>query len=236
MKPSTAVRHAAIIAACLVGAVPARAQVGYVPAQSPYVDLDYHQDFTLLFGYFHAKRDPVGVAPQSAPMIGALYEWRAGGPMYLTAEVDRIGSRRLVIDPTKSGPARDLGTRDNALYDVDLSVALALTGFRSWHGLQPMVKGGLGLVSDFKGADVGGFDYGTRFAFSWGAGVRWVPGGRWAVRADVNNRLYTITYPQSYYDLPTTGNGSPVLSTAQTRSQWTNNPAFTIGISWQYSR
>lgn len=227
---------AALLAALLLGAVGAGAQqVGYTPGQSPYRDLDYHQDVTAMVGWYHAKRDPVGIAPQSGLLTGLLYEWRAGGPAYLTGEFDRIASQRLVINPRNPPATRTVGTRSNPLYDVDLSLAVALTGFRSWHGVQPLVKGGLGMISDFKGTDVGGYDFGTRFAFSWGGGVRWIPGGRWAMRADVNNRLYTIGYPESYYTPPTAG-GNPVLTPAQSRSLWTNNTALTIGISYQFSR
>ncbi len=231
------VGHAALVAALLLGASVAQAQqeVGYTPAQSPYRDLDYHQDVSAMFGWYHAKRDPVGVGPQSGLLTGVLYEWRAGGPAYLTGEFDRIASQRLVLNPTKPAATRTVGTRSDALYDVDLSLAIALPGFRTWHRLQPMVKGGVGLVSDFKGADVGGYTFGTRFAFSWGGGVRWVPGGRWAMRADVNNRLYTISYPEAYYQ-PPAGGGTPLLTPAQSRSLWTNNTALTIGISYQYSR
>lgn len=226
----------ALVAALLLGASAAGAQqVGYVPAQSPYLDLDYHQDVSAIVGWYHAKRDPLGIAPQSGMLNGIMYEWRAGGPAYLTGEISRIDSKRLVINPKNPPATRTVGTRSDPLYDVDLSLAVALTGFRTWHHLQPLAKAGLGMISDFKGADVGGYDFGTRFAFSWGGGVRWIPAGRWAVRADVNNRLYTIGYPESYYQ-PPAGGGASVLTPAQSRSLWTNNTALTIGISYQYSR
>ena len=228
--------RAALVVALLAGpSVAGAQQVGYVPSQSPYRDLDYHQDVSAMFGWYHAKRDAAGVAPQSGLLTGLLYEWRAGGPAYLTGEFDRIQSQRLVLNPTKPAASRTVGTRSDALYDLDLSLAIALTGFRTWHHIQPLVKGGVGLVSDFKGADVGGYTFGTRFALSWGGGVRWVPGGRWAMRADVNNRLYTISYPESYYIPPTSG-GTSVLTPAQSRSLWTNNTALTIGVSYQFSR
>ncbi len=236
MKCSGAVLVALVTTCSLAGSTAAQAQVGYPPERSPYNDLEYHQDVSAIVGYYHAKRDPVNVAPQSAPMVGLLYAWRAGGPVYLTGELDRISSNRRLLDPTKSEPGRDLGTRANALYDVDLSLALALTGFKSWHELQPIIKGGLGMVSDFKGTDPGGFDFGTRFAFSWGGGVRLVSGGRVAFRADINNRLYTISYPQAYYNAPTSGGGNAILTTSQPKSLWTNNTALTIGISYQFSK
>ena len=57
-----------------------------------------------------------------------------------------------------------------------------------------------------------------------------VPGGKWGVRFDVKNRMYTIGYPEAFYVAPT-GGGTPVVPTTQTKSFWLNNPAFTLGIS-----
>jgi len=75
----------------------------------------------------------------------------------------------------------------------------------------------------------GGFKFGTRFAINWGAGIRWVPGGRWQVRGDITNRLYTISYPDAFYVAP--AGGTAVIPATQAKSFWTNNPAFTLGIS-----
>lgn len=211
------------------------AQVGYTPARSPYIDLTTTQEFTVLAGPFVAKRDPAGVGPQSGPLVGLHYEWRAGGPAHLTAEVARISSDRRLVDPLKSGAGRELGTVARPLYSGDFGLGMALTGARSWHHLVPELKSGVGFVSDFHSEpDSGGFKFGTRFAFTWGAGIRWVPGGRLQVRADLNNRLYTIGYPETYYVAPT--GGTAVVPTSQSKSFWTNNPALTIGLSYLFSR
>jgi hypothetical protein len=96
------------------------------------------------------------------------------------------------------------------------------------------VNGGVGLVSDFKKADVGDFRYGTRFALTWGAALRYVPGGHFQLRGDFSNRLNSITYPDAYFRAPT-GGGTPIL-TGTDKSVWRNNPSFTIGLSYFYSR
>src|SRR5438445_14408 len=135
-------------------------------------------------GHFAARKDPAGVAPQSGALTGVHYEWRAGGPAHITAELARVQSSRRLIDPLKIGSARELGTVDRPLYALDMGLGMALTGARSWHRIVPELKGGAGIVSDFRTApDSGGFKFGTRFALSWGAGIRWVPGGRLQVRA-----------------------------------------------------
>jgi hypothetical protein len=211
----------------------ATAQVGYPPARSPYLDLEHSQELTLVGGEYHAHRDPVDVGPQSGVITALHYEWRAGGPAHLVAEIGRIASDRRLIDPFKVGAARELSTVSRPLYTADFDLGLSLTGAKSWHHLVPELAGGLGLVSDFHTQpDSGGFKFGTRFALNWGGGVRWVPGGRWQLRGDIKDRMYTLAYPESYYVAPP--GGTAVIPTTQAKSFWTNNPAFTLGLSWLF--
>jgi hypothetical protein len=213
----------------MVVSTAAVAQVGHLPAQSPFLDLEHAQELTLIVGQFHGHRDPANVAPGSGLLVGAHYEWRAGGPAHLIGEFSRISSDRRVLNPF-SVTARDLGVQSRPLYSANVGLGLSLTGAKSWHNIVPELAGGLGLISDFrKQADSGGFKFGTRFAINWGGGIRWVPGGQWQVRGDITNRLYTISYPEAFYVAP--AGGTAVVKSAQAKSFWTNNPAFTLGIS-----
>jgi len=206
------------------------AQVGHLPARSPFLDLEYSQEFTLLSGTYHGHRDPADVAPQGWFLICAHYEYRATGPLHLVAEVVRISSDQRVINPFNVGASRELGTVSRPLYTANAGLGLSLTGGKSWHHIVPEVNTGVGLISDFRSQpDSGGFKFGTRFAFNWGAGIRFVPGGHWQVRGDITNRFYTISYPEAYYVAPP--NGTPVIPATQAKSFWLNNPAFTLGVS-----
>jgi hypothetical protein len=230
------VHRSALVALLLaVASVAAHGQVGYPPARSPYLDLVYSQELTAIVGYYVGRDDPAGVAPQSAPLVGVHYEWRAGGPAHLSGEVVRIASSRTVLDPSKPAATRSLGEQSWPLWSADFGLGMSLTGARSWHELVPEVKAGVGLVSDFKGKpDVGGFKYGTRFALTWGAALRYVPSGsRYQLRADLSNRLISIRYPDVYFR-PTT-NVTPIL-TGRDQSVWRNNPSLSIGISYLFSR
>ena len=62
--------------------------------------------------------------------------------------------------------------------------------------------------------------------------LRIVPGGNWQIRGDIKDRLYTIGYPQTYYVAP--AGGTAVIPQAQAKSFWTNNPAFTLGLSYLF--
>jgi len=232
-----------ILAFCVVSIVcELPAQVGYPPTRSPYRDLRETQEITLYGGYYRAKLDPARVAPRSGPMVGARYQWRAGGPAHITADLARVESDRRVLDPERpetcpsaNRECKSLGMFRWPLYMADVGMALALTGERSWLNLVPELRAGAGFVTDFHTkADVGDFAFGTRFAFSWGGGIRWTPGGPYQLRVDVVNRLYSVKYPETYY-LPAEDQ-TTIFSLRQNRTAWLNNPALTIGVSYLFSR
>jgi hypothetical protein len=137
------------------------------------------------------------------------------------------------VDPSLSDATRELGTKNRPLVFANFGLGMSLTGGKSWHHIVPEVSSGLGVATDFVGkVDDGRFKFGTRFAFTWGAGIRWVPGGRWSVRGDINNRLYSLGYPTAFFSAPS--GGTPLLNSSQPRSFWLNNPAITLGISRLY--
>ena len=224
-------------------AEPLCAQVGYDPSRSPYRDLRQTQEVTFFSGYYRAKADPARVAPQSGPIFGALYQWRPSGPMHLNASISRVASQRRVLDPDLPGtctnvPAADCKLIDTfrwPLYFIEGGLALSLTGARSFYHLVPEIKAGAGAATDFHTEpDIGDFAFGTRFAFNWGAGIRWVPGGALQVRADLSNHLYAIKYPNTYY--VAAPDQSVIFTSRQSNTAWLNNPSFTIGFSYLFPR
>jgi hypothetical protein len=217
------------------GAAPASAQVGFTPEKSPYRDLDFRQELTAFTGYYAASKDRAGVAPQSAPMVGLRYEVRIGGPAELVTRVSHVFSDRNVIDPTKPLATRSLGTESAALTIADLGIAVNLTGQKTYHRLIPVVNGGFGVISNLGSKrDVGGYGFGTSFAFSFGAGIRYAPGGQFQLRADVNDYIYQIQYPATYF-VPASDQ-SAVLNADVGRSQYRHNAALTIGASYLFFR
>ena len=236
--PARVLRASLVALAGALLSHPAQAQVvGYPPERSPFRDLEYKQEVSLFTGYFHAGKDAAGVAPRSAPMIGARYEVRVGGPAQFTVRVARIGSERQIIDPTRAASQRNVGGPQSwPLWSGDLSLTLNLTGQKSFHQIVPVLNAGAGVFSDFKSkADTGGFKFGTTFAFAYGAGVRWVPGGRWQARVDLTDYAYQINYPESYY-LTNTSDSTAVLKASQATRAWKQNLALTIGASYLFFR
>jgi hypothetical protein len=220
-----------LIAATLLLSSIAGAQVGTEPAKSPFVDIEQRHEFTLFGGYFSAKKDPAKVAPQSAPLGGLMYTWRASGPAHIGLALMSVGSKRTELDPAQPSATREVATRTEPLYAAEGFVSVALTGERSWHDLIPVAGLGLGIITNGKGADVGGFRFGTRFALPLGVGLRWLPGGgAFQLRADVKDWMYTIKYPQAYFTAPSSSD-SPILTGGTRVSRWTHNFAMTVGAS-----
>ena len=212
---------------------PAAAQVdvGYPPPESPFRDLEYRHEVTLFGGYYLAGGIPADVAPRSAPMEGFRYELTVGGPAQLVFRLARVNSKRRVINPLEPRESRDLGVQSWPVYLTDLGFSVNLTGQRSWHGIVPVVSGGIGLASDLDKRDERDpFNLGTTFAFSLGAGVRIVPGGRFQLRADAGTWMYQYRYPAEYFAV--TSDNTTVLDNDQSKNFWKRNLGLTVGASY----
>lgn len=221
-------------AAALLSTTTVQAQVGHDPAKSPYADLEYRQELTLLGGYLRTRHDPADILPQSRPMMGVRYEATLTGPLAISADIITGFGERNVIDPTKPATTRARGTQSNALVEADLAAAMNLTGTRSWHKLVPQIRAGLGIVRSAAKDDSSGYSFGTPFAFTFGGGVKYVPGGRFQLRADLTERVFKQTYPDTYYR-PASDN-TAVLPTTTSRSFYTHHAALTVGVSWLFAR
>jgi hypothetical protein len=224
-----------VIVSPLVLATSASAQVGHVPVGSPYRDLEYKQELTFIAGQFNAARDLVGIAPRSGVLVGGRWDIRLGGPAYFYGRVTNVFTDRVVIDPTKDVDERTVGTDNVPLMMLDVGFGLNITGFKTWHGLAPMIQSGIGVAGDLSNQqDVGGFAFGTSFLWTLGAGVKYSPGGRWQWRADLGSNLYRIKYPDTYF--LKTGEADAVLPPEAPRRQWRYNTGLTLGLAYLFDR
>lgn len=215
-------------------ATTARAQIGHLPENSPYRDLEASQELSFFGGRYSAGRDPIGIAPRGGPMYGLRYEIHVGGPAFLMARFAHVNSERFPIDPTKSGTAAQLGRKNVSLNLYDVNLVLNLTGQKSFHSIVPVIALGAGIASCSCTVSPDPYTFGTPFAFSFGGGLRYVPGGRFQLRADWSDYLYQLKYPVAYYLTPTTGTAA--VGSGQARSFWKNNRALTLGASLLFFR
>jgi len=222
-------------AMALLMAIPAAAQVGHDPEDSPYRDLEYKQELTLMGGWVKARHDPAGVAPQSAPMVGARYELSLAGPLALSSDFTTTFANRDVIDPSKPLAQRIPRNESSRVYAADVALAMNLTGRKSWHYLVPQVRAGIGVLRSSAADDSSGFHFGTPFAFSFGGGLKLVPGrGRLQLRADLTDRVFKLSYPDTYYRLAS--DNTAVLPLSTPKSFYTHHAAFTLGVSYLFGR
>jgi hypothetical protein len=227
------VKHFLSALALVLITTTAQAQVGHLPENSPYRDVETRQEFTFFGGHYSAGEDLIGVGPRSGPMYGLRYEVHVGGPALLMARWAHVNSERFPIDPTKSGAASKLPTQAVGLNLLDADLVLNLTGQKSYHHFVPVVNLGAGIASCSCTVKPDPYTFGTAFAFSYGGGLRYVPGGRFQLRADWGNYLYQLKYPTAYY--LNNGSGAAVPN-KQARSFWKNNRALTVGASLLFFR
>ena len=220
-------------ALALFVASPVLAQVGHEPESSPYRDLEFRQELTPYGGYARARVDDAGVLPQSASIAGLRYELYLGGPVSLTSDLSAMFSDRTVIDPTRPAVSRFVGTETTPVYGADLGIALGLTGRKSWHNLSPQIRAGVGVLHSEAADDTTGLKFGTPFAITFGAGVKFVTRGRLQLRADIGTRLFKQKYPDAYYR---TASDNTAVLTDSKRSYWTNHGLLTAGISYLFDR
>ena len=210
------------------------AQVGHLPQGSPYRDLEASQELTFFGGRYNAGKDPIEIAPRDGPMWGLRYLVHVGGPAFQMARWSHVNSSRFAIDPTKTGTARQLGKHDVSVNLFDVDIALNLTGQKSFHHIIPVLNFGGGVGSCGCSVTNDPYTFGTPFAFTYGGGLRWVPGGRFQLTADWNSYLYQLKYPTAYYLAP--ASGTAAVPPNQQRSFWKNNRALTIGASLLFFR
>jgi hypothetical protein len=111
---------------------------------------------------------------------------------------------------------------------------VSLTGQKSFHHIIPVINAGAGIATCGCTVSRDPYTFGTPFAFSFGGGLRYVPGGRLQLRADWGDYLYQLKYPNAYYLTPT--NGTAAARSGQAKSFWKNNRALTLGASLLFFR
>ena len=201
--------------------------VGSLPDKSPFLDLNDGQRIGLVAGWLATGKDVVGVGPKSAPLIGIRYDLAIGGPVYLTGTLFGLGTSREILDYSKSRATRDVGTQSSGLVNANVSIAVALTGKRTWHRLQPLVNLGFGVATaPGDKPDVSGYSFGTHFSFSYGLGLRFATGKSSELRFDLNQYWWELKYPTLYRSTQ----GDPIaIKPTGSLASYTANTALTLG-------
>lgn len=218
-------------ASVLVATTVAHAQVGHAPESSPFRDQKIGQTVSLLAGRLSPARDPGNVAPKGSTAFGLRYDVSIGGPSSLFVRYLMSPSERRVVLPAEPQETRLLGTPSTVTHIADMGLDIALTGPKTWRSLMPSLFGAIGMATDFRGIDQGGYRFGGKFAISYGASVRIIPSGRISYRIDASNFYWQYQYPDAFF-VPAS-DGSAVLENTRSRNAWRSNWSLTAGVSWR---
>ena len=218
-----------LVAAGLVMPAALAAQVGHLPANSPFEDVKLGQNLSIMGGWMAMTRDPADVAPLSSLAAALRYDIGIGGPASLYARYVIAPSERKLLQPTNPLAKRVIGTPGVTTHQLDAGLDLALTGKKTWHRLIPSLNGGVGVVTDFAAADTGAYRFGTKFSFDYGASLRVTTGSRHELHVDLSRATWKYNYPDSYGGSGAASDSS--ILGARDRSGWTGSTVLQIGIS-----
>jgi hypothetical protein len=225
-------RLTATMVVALVAALPAAAQevVGKLPAQSVLQDLNDGQRIGVFAGWLTTGRDPVGIRAKSTALMGVRYDLLMGAPAYLSMRLYGMSSTHDVVDPNLPVARRFSGTSSARQVGADASVEVSLTGERTWHGVQPLTRLGLGFIAGVGNSfDAGAYKPGVSVVYLYGFGARFPMGKNADFRVDANWMVYQVRYPQSFRltsaadTIPVRGSGSltPLTSNRALTASWT---------------
>jgi len=225
-------RHATVTGALLCAALsPLGAQtvIGREPERSVIRDLEDGQRFGVFAGWLKTGADPVGVGGKSAPMAGIRYDLIMASPGYFTLRAFGVKSTHDVLDPNQPAATRLRGTASNNQLGADATIQIALTGERSWRGVQPLVTFGMGIIGGvFNHFDAGGYAPGVSALYSYGFALRFPTGAGGEFRADAGWMAFQVRYPNRFKT--TTAADNLALRAEGTMTPMTRNTALTI--SW----
>ncbi len=218
-----------LVAASLVMPAVLAAQVGHLPANSPFEDVKLGQNLSIMGGWMAMTRDPADVAPLSSLAAALRYDIGIGGPASLYARYVVAPSERKLLQPTNPLAKRVIGTPGVTTHQLDAGLDLALTGKKTWHRLIPSLNGGVGVVTDFAAADTGAYRFGTKFSFSYGLSLRYLPRKGPMIRVDLTNFMWQYEYPDRYF--VKASDTTSVLTDTRNRSSWRGSRTVTVGVT-----
>ena len=187
------------------------------------------QNLTLSAGWLAVRRDPANVAPNASAFASARYDASIGGPAALYVRYTFAPSERRLLAPANPLATRVLSTPSVNTTVIDGGLDLSLTGRKTWKRLAPAITAGLGIASDFAKADTGAYRFGTKFAFTYGLGLRFIPRSGLSFRADLTNYTWQYQYPDRYFIKA--ADSTSVLTDTRVRSKYKGNWGLSAGLT-----
>lgn len=184
-------------------------------------------------GYLSADRGESEIGPGSTPVFGARLRARVSSPLSLELNAGLGRSDRFVIDPRLEGGPAPVDTVDVGWLMLEGGFQIALTGARTWNGLQPYVilTGGVLLGIDEEQSDALAapedvpfrYEVGTAGVFSGGLGFEWLPADRLGVGVELRDHLWRIKTPDGFFRSDVLDQIEELGLPAPRESEWVHN-------------
>lgn len=194
-------------------------------------------------GYLDAHRGQYPLGPGPAPVFGVRTRVRISSPLSLEANFGYMNSDRYVVDPRLDSGPGVVGQVNEDVLIAEADLQLALTGARTWHGLQPYVLIGAGLVSGLKEGQSSVFaspqesqyryQLNTAPAVQAGAGVEWFLRRRLSLGIEARDHLWRIKTPSGFFEPAILDRIRQLGVPAPKDTDWTHNLEFSAGL-WYY--
>ncbi len=204
------------------------AQVGHLPAKSPYRDIPYDNSLMPYASYFGGSGGTLGIGVHDGYLYGLRIMLR--GNKFIGLGI--AGSygwdlQRNIIDPFAPPGERVLGPVTERLFVLEGLLQFNFTANKSWHRIAPYA--GLGLGAGFASTAPQDTVYrsSVRFTFTPYLGTRLFLTQKAALFIEARMPLYKISYPDAYFvpEEPIIGNDG----------QWIASPWFLAGLSFSFS-
>jgi opacity protein-like surface antigen len=219
----------------LIAAVHSTAAGQSIP--SPYTFIEHGQAWAIFAGKSNLNPGQLGLGPQDGNTLGGRYAVAFGSVLNLDVDGTLFRLKRDVLDVSQPEDDRFLGKTDFSVALVDLRLRINLTGQRAWRRLQPFVLFGGGLTfaqstdrllelaTDMPRNEW--YDFGTRFAGTFGGGTSFHVSDKISLRLDGVVNLWKIATPVGWLTVDNDPGGD------NTEGEWVSAKTIRLGAAWR---
>lgn len=254
-EPSSAWRGAAAVCALVVAAAAAIA-LGATPAagqqpggaqgadtleiDTPYRWIPRGLRLGAVGGYLDTGLSELDLGPQSTPTGGLRGRARVSSPISLEASFLYGSSDRFAVDPRLDGGPAPVDTLASRWILAEAAMQFAITGDRTWHGLQPFVTLGGGFLVGVDEEETPEFsrqeeaslrhDIDVMPAVQAGLGVEWHLGERFGLSFEARDHLWRITTPDGFFAQAVLEGIENAGGPVPEETEWKHNLEFSVTI------
>lgn len=193
----------------------------------------------LVGGYLDTGLSSLDLGPQSTPFAGLRGRARISSPISIELGALYGRSDRFTVDPRLEGGPAPVDTVTSPWILAEAAMQFAVTGDRTWRGLQPFVTLGGGFLvgvgeeqSDRLGAGAASLrhDVDVMPVLQGGLGVEWHLSERFGLSFEARDHLWRVTTPDGFFDEAVLESIEEAGTPAPEETEWTHNLEFSLTI------